>query len=71
MTQKEISKIKVGDYIVEGKSNYRVTKIYRSGVLTEFTWENLFGKFSESKFFRYNELLDKDITLINEDYRGE
>ena len=72
MIQKEMSKIKIGDYIVESGSNYKVTKIYKSGVLTEFTWENCFGKFRKNKFFRYSELLDKDITLINEDwdYRG-
>lgn len=72
MTQKEMSKIEIGDYLIKDGDSYKVTRIYKTGVLTDFVWENCFGKFRKDKFFRYNELLDKDITLINEDwdYRG-
>lgn len=68
MTKKELKKLDVGDYILYGDINtyYKVIHIYKSGILAYEEWENSYGKFHESKFITYAELLeDKGWQLIN------
>lgn len=63
--QKDIKKIKVGDFIYEPFWYGEVTKVYKSGVLVLHSWENWAGTFHENKFITYRELLDGDYKLIN------
>ena len=62
--QKDIKKIKVGDYIYERYCHGVVIKVYKSGVLVLYSWKNWAGTFHEKEFIPYSELLDDDYILI-------
>jgi len=66
MNVRELSQIEEKDIIYDRSEGiaYYIIKIYKSGVLTYWKWTNSYGRFTENKFFKNEELLDKDIILI-------
>lgn len=65
MTTKELSKIKKEDIIYDESAGiaYTVSKICKSGILTYWKWDNVYG-FTKCKFLKYEELLCKDMILM-------
>lgn len=66
MSIKELSQIKEEDVIYDKSTGivYNVIKIYKSGILTYREWANLYGRFTEDKFLKNEELLCKDMILV-------
>lgn len=66
MTTKELSQIKEGDVIYDKSAGiaYNVIKLFKSGILTYWEWTNSYGRFTEDKFLKHEELLCKDIMLM-------
>ena len=66
MNAKELSQIKENDVIYDESAGiaYNVIKICKSGILTYRAWDNTYGRFTECKYFKYEELLCKDIILM-------
>lgn len=66
MNIKELSQIKEEDVIYDKSDGiaYKVIKLYKSGILTYCEWTNSYGKFTENKFLKNEELLCKDIILM-------
>lgn len=66
MKTKELSRIKEEDVIYDESAGiaYNVIQIYKSGILTYWEWTNSYGRFTENKFFKNEELLCKDMILI-------
>lgn len=66
MKIKELSQIKEEDVIYDESAGiaYNVIKIYKSGILTYWEWTNSYGRFTENKFLKNEELLCKDMILM-------
>lgn len=66
MTIEELSRIKEDDVIYDKSEGiaYNVIKIFKSGILTYWEWTNSYGRFTEDKFLKNEELLCKDMILI-------
>lgn len=66
MNIKELSQIEEEDVIYDGSAGiaYNVIKIYKSGILTYWEWTNPYGRFTENKFLKNEELLCKDMILV-------
>jgi len=66
MNTNELSQIKENDVIYDESAGvfYNVIKIYKSGILTYWRWTNSYGRFTERKYFKYGELLCKDMILL-------
>jgi len=66
MKAKELSQIKEENVIYDKSDGiaYNVIKIYKNGILTYWEWFNSYGRFTENKFLRNEELLCGDIMLI-------
>lgn len=66
MNIKELPQIKEEDVIYDKSAGiaYNVIKIYKSGILTYWEWTNPYGRFTENKFLKNEELLCKDIILV-------
>lgn len=43
---------------------YNIIKIYKNGILTYYEWTNSYGRFTENKFLKKEEILGKDMILI-------
>ena len=69
MTNKELSRITERDVIYDESAGiaYNVIKSFKSGILTYWEWTNPYGRFTEDKFLKNEELLCKDIILIRGD----
>ena len=66
MNAKELSQTKEKDVIYDKSAGiaYNVTKIYKSGILTYWKWTNFYGRFTESKFLKNEELLYENMILL-------
>ena len=66
MSIKELHQIKEENVIYDKSDGiaYKIIKIYKSGILTYWEWTNSYGRFTENKFLKKEELLDKDMILI-------
>lgn len=66
MNKKELSQLKEKDAIYDKSSGiaYNVTKIYKSGILAYWKWSNSYGRFTEDKFLKNEELLCKDMIIL-------
>ena len=66
MSIKELHQIKEENVIYDKSYGiaYNIIKIYKSGILTYWEWTNSYGKFTENKFFKKEELLCEDMILI-------
>lgn len=66
MTVKELSQIKEEDVIYDESAGiaYKVIGKCKSGILAYWTWDNIYGKFTDRKYFKYEELLCEDMILI-------
>lgn len=66
MSIKELSQLKEEDVIYDKSDgiSYKVTKIYKSGILTYWEWTNSYGRFTKNKFFKNEELICEDMILI-------
>ncbi len=66
MKIKELSQIKEEDVIYDESAGiaYNIIKIYKSGILTYWEWTNSYGRFTENKFLKNEELLCEDIVLM-------
>ena len=66
MNIKELSQIKEKDVIYDesAKIAYNVIKVYKNGILTYWKWTNSYGRFTEDKFLKNEELLDKNMILM-------
>lgn len=65
MNLKSIKSIKEGDFIYEPLWCGEVTKVYKSGVLVLYSWENWAGTFCKNEFITFDELLNDNYKLIN------
>ncbi len=61
MSQEEVKALVDGDYVIDIEMNktFKVSKLYKSGVLLYEQWENDFGEFVQSIFVRYSDLFTK------------
>ena len=66
MNTMELSQIKEEDAIYDQSAGivYKVITKCKSGILTHWTWDNLYGRFTECKYFKYEEVLCKDMILM-------
>lgn len=66
MTINELSQIKEEDVIYDKSSGiaYNVIKLFKSGILAYWEWTNPYGKFTENKFLKNEELLCNDMILV-------
>lgn len=66
MNIKELSQIKEEDIIYDESTGifYNVINIYKSGIFTYLEWTNSYGRFTENKFLKYEELLCENMILI-------
>lgn len=66
MNIKELLQLKEEDVIYDKSASiaYNVIKIYKSGILTYWAWTNSYGRFTENKFLKNEELLCKDMILM-------
>lgn len=66
MNAKELSQIKEENMIYDKSDGiaYKILKIYKSGILTYWEWTNPYGRFTEDRFFKNEELLCKDMIIL-------
>lgn len=66
MNIKELLQIKEEDIIYDESERigYNVIKVYKSGILAYWEWTNPYGRFTENKFLKNEELLCNDMILI-------
>lgn len=66
MNAKELSQIRENDVIYDESTGiaYNVIKICKSGILTYWKWDNIYGIFTENKYLKYEELLCKHMILL-------
>ena len=66
MNIKELSQLKEKDVIYDESLGitYIVTRIYKSGILAYCKWANFYGRFTEDKFLKNEELLCKDMIIL-------
>ena len=66
MSTKELSQLKKEDVLYDKSAGiaYNILKVCKSGVLAYWEWTNSYGKFTEDKFLKNEELLCKDMILI-------
>lgn len=66
MTDKELSRIQEDGVIYDESAGiaYNIIKVYKSGILTYWEWTNPYGRFTENKFLKNEELLCKDMLLM-------
>lgn len=66
MSIKELHQIKEENVIYDRTTGiaYNIIKIYKNGILTYYEWTNSYGRFTENKFLKKEELLDKDMIFI-------
>jgi hypothetical protein len=66
MNIKELLQIKEEDIIYNESERigYNVIKVYKSGILAYWEWTNPYGRFTENKFLKNEELLCNDMILI-------
>jgi hypothetical protein len=66
MNIKELSQIKEEDIIYDRRTEiaYNIIKIYKNGILTYYEWTNSYGRFTENKFLKKEELLCKDMIIL-------
>lgn len=66
MSIKELSQLKEENVIYDRTAGtaYNIIKIYKNGILTYYEWTNSYGRFTENRFLKKEELLCKDMILI-------
>ena len=66
MSKKELLQLKKEDVFYDKSAGiaYNILKIYKSGVLAYWEWTNSYGRFTENKFLKNEELLCKDMILV-------
>ena len=66
MNIKELSQIKEEDIIYDKSVGiaYNILKVYKSGVLAYCEWTNSYGRFTEDKFLKNEELLCKNMIIL-------
>jgi hypothetical protein len=66
MSIKELSQLKEENIIYDRTARiaYNIIKIYKNGILTYYEWTNSYGRFTEDKFLKNEELLCKDMIIL-------